>query len=419
MAIAGFDDDGVKQILSENLTPSDSIKEPERLFGRHKYLKEIDRALSSPGRQIFVYGDRGVGKTSLALTAAHIHNSSENSPIHVNCGKFSTFSQVMQSMALQSVPVEQRLERAGNAGGFNFSALGFGAGKTPASPTNYSIPVPNTVEEALDLVRYIDEKSNKKSRIVVVDEMERINSREEKEKFAEFIKNVPSASTSVKFIFCGIASDVSELLGFHPSAGRILESIKLDKLHHDFLWKIISTPASKFGIEIPAEFLLRIGRISDGFPHYVHLIGESLFWSIVDDEAMVTVAENRHYESSIKGALARTEPVLRHQFDLATKKTKNTEDYEEALWSLADTTSDRRQLTDIYDNSYMRIMYKRIGRSALAKEKLNQRLLALKKDSHGRIVVGHGSGWFSYRENIMRGYARLDAENRGIEIGTS
>jgi hypothetical protein len=102
---------------------------------------------------------------------------------------------------------------------------------------------------------------------------------------------------------------------------------------------------------------------------------------------------------------------------MATRKTKNTDDYEEALWALADKTSDRRQLTNIYDVSYTKVMAKRPRRPKLSKEKLNQRLLSLKKDSHGNIVVGYGSGWFSFRENIMRGYVRLDAENKDIPIG--
>ena len=109
--------------------------------------------------------------------------------------------------------------------------------------------------------------------------------------------------------------------------------------------------------------------------------------------------------------------VLRNQYYLATKKTKNTENYEEALWALADKTSDRRQLTNIYDVSYSKIMAKRPLRQKLTKEKLNQKLLSLRKESHGNIVVGYGSGWFSFRENIMRGYVRLDAENKGIPIG--
>jgi uncharacterized protein len=115
--------------------------------------------------------------------------------------------------------------------------------------------------------------------------------------------------------------------------------------------------------------------------------------------------------------LMRTEATLRAQYDKATQKYRNTEDYEAALWSLADSTSDRRQIPEIYDASYKWISAARPGQKVLTREQLNQRYLSLRKDSHGRIVVGFGSGWFAFRENIMRGFVRLRAESKGINLG--
>src|SRR6267143_964672 len=124
MSIRGVTDEDLKAVPSENLTPSDSIKTPERLFGREKTLTTIDRAFSSPGRQIFIYGDRGVGKTSLALTSAFLHTGIENLPIYVMCGRTNNFSQTIQAIGNSLVPVEQRLEKAASGGGFNFTLPG-------------------------------------------------------------------------------------------------------------------------------------------------------------------------------------------------------------------------------------------------------------------------------------------------------
>jgi hypothetical protein len=268
----------------------------------------------------------------------------------------------------------------------------------------------------LDIVRYVLAKRQGRV-LVVVDEMERINNAAEREKFAELIKNIPEIDDRVKFIFCGIANTISEIIGSHPSAGRILEPIQLEKLHHNYLWDIIETVASKIGVEVSREALIRIGQISDGFPHYVHLVGESMFWQMFDDEEEVSRVFDRHFKAGVAGALMRAEPSLKLQYERATMKTKNTEDYEEALWALADTTSDRRQLSEIYETSYKRIMLKRGNRTTLPREKFNQRLLALRKEGHGSVVVGYGSGWFGFRENILRGYVRLRAEAAGIELG--
>lgn len=38
------------------------------------------------------------------------------------------------------------------------------------------------------------------------------------------------------------------------------------------------------------------------------------------------------------------------------------------------------------------------------KEQFYQRLNAMKRPGHGRILVGNRQGWYGFRENIMRGY---------------
>jgi Cdc6-like AAA superfamily ATPase len=417
MAIQGMTDELLKDVLAENLTPSKSIQTPERLFGRSKNLTAIDRALSSPGRQIFIYGDRGVGKTSLALTAAHLHTDSDLAPIQVMCGRYSTFAEVIQAVGNATVPVEKRMAEKSSGGGFNFNLPGGvgGVGYTKPTRTGGAITAPASLNDALDIVRLVASKANGKQ-VIVVDEMERIESPDEKDKFAEFIKNIPELSDNIRFIFCGIGHDLTELLQAHASAGRILETIKLERLHHSDLWQIITAAADKLNVAVQRDALIRIGQISDGFPHYVHLIGESLFWKMFDDPEVVSVSDASHFKAGIEGALQRTEAILRAQYEKATQKTRNTADYEESLWALADSTSDRRQISEVYETSYSRILAKR-GRVRLARDTLNQRYLSLRKESHGRIVVGFGSGWFAFRENIMRGYVRLRAEHEGIDLG--
>jgi Holliday junction resolvasome RuvABC ATP-dependent DNA helicase subunit len=86
---------------------------------------------------------------------------------------------------------------------------------------------------------------------------------------------------------------VTELLQSHASAGRILETIELKRLNYSDLWKILTVVAEKLNVEIQEEAQIRIGQVSDGFPHYVHLIGECLFWSMFDDEEEVRNRDRR------------------------------------------------------------------------------------------------------------------------------
>jgi uncharacterized protein len=57
------------------LSPSRAIETPELLKGRDTQLAEIRKAWYQAGRQVFIHGYRGVGKTSLAMTAAFQHQS--------------------------------------------------------------------------------------------------------------------------------------------------------------------------------------------------------------------------------------------------------------------------------------------------------------------------------------------------------
>src|SRR5262249_10789336 len=186
----------------------------------------------------------------------------------------------------------------------------------------------------------------------------------------------------LRFILCGIGHTVDDLLGKHLSVGRYFQPIELEKLHHNYLWSIVNTVADKTGVVIPQDFLFRIGIVSDGFPHFVHLIGQCMFYAMHDGPEEVTHCRRAHYETGIKEALEQTEPSLRGAYRRATMKTKNRLEYEEALWALADRAETHRQVATVYRTSYLRIMQSRRGRQPLNQATFNKRLLTLRSDAH-------------------------------------
>src|SRR5437763_16045656 len=99
MTIKAIDRDRFEQILQRVLTPTTPIRSVEFLRGRDRILEDIRRALIQPGRHVFVHGDRGVGKTSLAQTAALEHQSADGSPIFLGCDNSSTFYRVAKNLA--------------------------------------------------------------------------------------------------------------------------------------------------------------------------------------------------------------------------------------------------------------------------------------------------------------------------------
>jgi MoxR-like ATPase len=102
MSIGALNQDAFVRILQEHLRPSSPIESFEHLYGRERQLEQIKQAMFSPGRHVFIYGDRGVGKTSLARTAAFEHHPTDHGePIAVACGTGTTFITLMGDIVSQ------------------------------------------------------------------------------------------------------------------------------------------------------------------------------------------------------------------------------------------------------------------------------------------------------------------------------
>jgi uncharacterized protein len=174
------------------------------------------------------------------------------------------------------------------------------------------------------------------------------------------------------------------------------------------------------GFFVDREFLIRIAQISDGFPYYVHLVAESLLWEIFDHRHDSTAASSEDFHKAVTRAIERAESPLRESYNSATQKTKNSVDYEECLWAVAEGAHFERQILEIYPKSYLKIMEarKEKERKPLSIDKFRQRLYRLCEASHGSILVRKRNSWYSFNENVIRGYVRLVAQRAGVELGS-
>jgi uncharacterized protein len=255
--------------------------------------------------------------------------------------------------------------------------------------------------------------------IIVIDEIDRIESPAVKAKLAELIKAMHDMRVPLKMVMCGIGKTLDEIIGSHLSASRAITPFELSPISYDARWAIVTKAAEKLGFEVDRDFLIRISQISDGFPYYVHLIAENLFWEIFDHRETSTAAASDDFHKAINRAIERAESPLREAYNYAIQKTTNSEDYEEALWAVAESTHLERQIKDIYERSYLPIMdYRKAkGRKALDIERFRTRLYRLCDQAHGGIIVRKRNSWYAFKENVLRGYVRLVAERNAVPLG--
>lgn len=126
LAIPGQNETAVSEIISQHLSPSAEIRDPDRLIGREAYLTQIRRALRSPNRHVFIHGERGVGKTSLAMTAGKLNVPDSNNFIYIDCGENTTYGEVIQRIGNNVTDVSKRLASGGATYGAGIGVAGLG-----------------------------------------------------------------------------------------------------------------------------------------------------------------------------------------------------------------------------------------------------------------------------------------------------
>lgn len=409
MAIPGFSKAEFEKVLRQYIRPSSPIDTFEHLVGRTAQRESIEEAINSPGKHIFIYGDRGAGKTSLAQTVAYEHNPSKTAPVLVACGRQTTFASIIADIGHQlagrrRLAVEERTKGAGvSLSGFTGS-IGTKSTERPLAPTDLNAAT-GLLEECAAGERHI----------VVIDEFENLPTNEDRHLFAELVKQLSDRRVPLTLVFCGIGKSLEDLLLGHASSHRYLHEVPLPTppLNFGGCWQIIDSAASAIGLEVNDDSRLRIAQVSDGFPHYVHLICEKLFWTAFRTDETVKVLAPEHYMLAVRGALEGVEARLRTAYELAVKK--DVDQYEEVLWAVADHYELDRNIASIYTNSYLRIMKDR-GRVAVDQPTFTSRVASLRRPAHGAILTASRRGWVRFTENLLRGYVRLRAEAAGIRL---
>ncbi len=415
--IQGYSQDEFGEKLHKHVRPAHPIDTIELLQGRKKELEEIKRALYAVGRHIFIYGDRGVGKSSLAQTAAYQYQSSDASILKIGCTRETNFYGEFEALAAQLSKDVQTHEVTKRAR-LNLKIVDLEKVSKKTSTTHR--PAVKSMDDALAVINDIAEIHSEKP-IIVVDEFDAIEEYRERILFADLLKKMGDSGTYVPIIFTGVAASLDDLLGGHLSSIRQLKPIHLDPLSWDARWNIFLKACEAFGVIPNSEIKYRIAGISDGFPYYVHLITEHLLWKVYDDTATDCVATMDHYRDALDGAVRDVEAHIRKPYDEAT--IRHSDDYHYVIWAAADSSLLLRRTRDMYE-SYKRIIrdLNNLNEDAsldpISYEVFMARIRQLSKESHGCVLkkLEGRSGWYQFSENMLRGFVKLLAETYGIQL---
>lgn len=292
--------------------PSKPINEQRLFAGRIAEVGDLLDVVYEGGAHAIIYGERGVGKSSLANTIreripAEIPNIKI---IKDNCRPEDTFFTLWSKMLFE-----------------------FEYDRTPVSDflqdeTRHFI-VPKILE-TFDPI---------KQHVFIFDEFDRISSLETKSALADTIKYFSDYPQNITIVVVGVGFSIEELFGAHPSIERCCRQILIPRMSKIELVEIIDDRMKDIEIEMSVSIKNQIVEISQGLPGYVHLLAREATISAIDRQSRLV--ENIDYQIAINKSVDRAQESIVSTYNKAIYSAKENI-YKEVLLACSMAITDDR-----------------------------------------------------------------------------
>lgn len=307
------------RMTSVNLFKPKAPIDDEKLFaGRIEQLRDVLDAVYEDGGHAVIFGERGVGKTSLAkIIGQKIAPvfSSLRVPEPVSCGKGDDFYTIW-----------------GNA--FNNFNIG---GKDPAT---YFRDKNNPYE----IYNAIDDMDQSVYSLFIFDEFDRIDDDRALYLMADLLKHYSNNPRNITVVIVGVGNTLLDLFGRHESIARCCAQIKMPRMSNTELSEILDERIRRINFEIDPEAKKKIIKLSQGLPGYVHLLGQLAFKNAIDRRSTKIAGED--FLAALASALDKSDYLTRQDYYKAISSARPDNKYKEVL--LACALAKSNELGDFY-----------------------------------------------------------------------
>ena len=288
--------------ITEAFSPGAPVQERDLFAGRGPQIAALEDAVNQRGRHAIVYGERGVGKTSLANVLKLVMNRPNKELIYVrvNADPTDTFvslwKKVFKRMSYETMTLE--------------------------GPVTKKISEDFGTELAPDDVQLIlAEFSGNHVPIIVLDEFDRIKNGVTTQLVADTIKALSDYSVNATVVIVGVAEDVSTLIQGHESITRSLIQIKMPRMSTEELKQLILTRYTRCGIDTDANAVWKIIFLSRGLPYYTHLLAMHAARYAIGNRK--TVVKHEDVDRALEGAITELDQSIKEKYVTAVRSQRS------------------------------------------------------------------------------------------------
>ena len=301
--------------IGQLFTPSTPIRLAELFAGRQGQIRQMIEAVAEPGRHASLYGERGVGKTSLAQILEYVVPAGVQSIMHSRkaCSPEDGFDSIWRKFFrdLRYYYTENGEEKSASVNDLYTENI------TPD-----------------DVLREMNQFPANTLPIFVIDEFNEIRDAGNTSKLlANTIKTLSDDGANCTVIVVGVGDNVTQLFADHESISRCTEEVLMPRMSQDELYEIIDERLRQLGMSIEPDARAKIVILSRGLPTYVHRLGKHSASRAVDD--LRRHIEEGDVDASINEILTGSLQSLRDGYERATSSNQPGNLFREVLLGCA------------------------------------------------------------------------------------
>ncbi len=301
-------------------SPSAPVDEGDLFAGRSAQIERTIEVILERGKHIVLYGERGVGKTSLARVLRLLFPSIVNQVFLVReqADPTDDFSSIWRKV-FKDIDIKLEGERV---------SLG------DLYSENEAI--------APDDVRRVLESAFSASQIpiIVIDEFDKVVNEVVRQNMANLIKYLSDYSVNVTIILVGVADDIGELLEQHESISRCIEQIPMPRMSNLEMQEIIKKRIPRLNMKIDPDALWKIITLSRGLPAYVHLLGLYAVQDALRHQRLTITEAN--VDAAIKRAIEKSQESVQREYATAIHTNRSDTLFQEVILACALAKTDDR-----------------------------------------------------------------------------
>lgn len=279
--------------ILETFTPGPPINEVAQFVGRKEIIQRLQDITIERARHAIIFGERGVGKTSLANIFHKELNTATRAVIEisVNADTSDSFDSLWRKI--------------------------FRRIKWDGDEDTLDMQFPQEIEPDhvyLQLSRF----GQNEIPIIVIDEYDRLQDNDCRILMTDVIKSLTRAPNNPTIVLVGVADNILSLVRDHASISRNLVQVPMHRMSSEEIREVITTRIKRLRMRIMNDAVWRIAYFSAGLPFYAHSLGKYSALTAVENQKLEIREET--VIASIDRCMADVDYTIAEAYTRATEK---------------------------------------------------------------------------------------------------